>query len=420
MKTIIACLMAAAVAAAGFGATPEGRTGNPEAALKSAESAGAGAAEGPGTYFVPEKGTANVVAKTDARPGAMRKTVAFLGGSITEMDGFRPRVMKLLRTKYPSVDLVEIASGLASTCSDAAAFRLEEDVLSKGVPDLFVVEEVVNDDQDGHFSRQRCVRGMEGVVRHVLERNPSCAVVVGLMVNVGQYRQLTQGKTPPEYAAHAEVAKHYGAAVADVGSALAASARAGGFGWEQYRDCHPSPEGCDFAAKVVVEAIGRVFDPTKPAVRKNLPEPLDPASYFRGMAMPWNAISAGTGWQVSRPDWERIPGSKRGYFTLGPALWSETRNAETAFGFTGTAAGAFLTAGPDAADLEVSVDGGEWARKWLRAEYGSLHYPYVQMLADGLADGPHTVRLRVVATERNGKPAAAVRIHRLFVNGRPQ
>ena len=82
--------------------------------------------EGPGTYFVPAKGTANVSEKVAAKPGAVRQTVAFLGGSITEMNGFRPRVMKLLRAKYPEIAFTEIASGLSSTCSDAGAFRLED------------------------------------------------------------------------------------------------------------------------------------------------------------------------------------------------------------------------------------------------------------------------------------------------------
>ena len=43
--------------------------------------------------------TANVTAAVVERPGAVRKTVAFLGGSITEMNGFRPRVMRALREK---------------------------------------------------------------------------------------------------------------------------------------------------------------------------------------------------------------------------------------------------------------------------------------------------------------------------------
>lgn len=373
--------------------------------------------EGPGTYFVPEKGTANVAEKVAAKPGSIRKTVAFLGGSITEMNGFRPRVMKLLRAKYPDVDFAEIASGLSSTCSDAGAFRLEEDVLAKGAPDLFIVEAAVNDDQDGHFSEEHSIRGMEGTVRHVLTRHPNCSVVIGLMVNRAQYASLTNGVTPRHYAAHAKVAAHYGAALADVGSALAAETKRGGMTWKEYRDCHPSPAGCDLGAKVVMAAIDRVFDPKIPRAKRPLPQPLDAKSYFRGTAVPAEKLSLGKGWQVSLPDWKNVPGSKRGYFTREPAIWSETAGSELEFSFEGNAAGAFLTAGPDAGNLESSVDGGDWQLLKLKANYGSLHYPYVHMIADGLADGPHRVKLRVAAAKRGKGTGSAVRIHRIFVNG---
>ena len=79
------------------------------------------APEEQGTHYVPPKGTSNVAVATVARPGA---------------------------------------------------FRLKEDVLSHGVPDLFIVEAVVNDDQNGHFTQEHSIRGMEGTVRHVLARNP--------------------------------------------------------------------------------------------------------------------------------------------------------------------------------------------------------------------------------------------------------
>ena len=344
--------------------------------------------------------------------------VAFLGGSITEMaEGYRPRVMKGLRAQYPQVEFTEIAAGLASTCSDAAAFRLGEDVLAQGVPDLLVLEEVVNDDQDGHFSDARSVRGVEGTIRQVLLRNPSCAVVVALMVNAGQYALLEKESVPPHYAVHTAVARHYGAEIADVGSALVASARAGGMSWKEYADCHPSPEGCEFAAGVVLKAIGKAFDPTKTPTTRTLPPPMDAGSYFRAAVVPEDSLELGKGWQISEPDWTSVPGAKRDYFIRGKAIWSETAGAELAFSFSGTAAGAFLTAGPDAGDLEVSVDGGLFERKKLRADYGQLHYPYVQMLADGLKDGPHTIRLRVAAAERKGRTCSAIRIRRLFVNG---
>ena len=375
---------------------------------------------GLGTYFDPPAGTANVAKQVSAKPGALKKTVAFLGGSITEMDGFRPRVMRLLREKYPQVDFKEIAAGLSSTCSDAGAYRLEEDLLSKGVPDLFVVEAAVNDDQDGHFDFSHCVRGMEGAIRHVLATNPACAVVVGLMVNKGQYNDLRRGNLPVPYAAHTRVACRYGAAVADVGSALVASAKAGGMSWAEYGDCHPSPAGCDFAATVVMKAIGKVFDPMVLVKADEPPRPMDEKSYFRGRVLPAEKVRLGRGWQVSRPDWEGIPGNKRGYFTKGPAIWSETDGAELEFSFRGTAAALFLTAGPDAGNLEVSVDGGAVRKLALRADWLPLHYPYVHTIDDNLGDGPHTVRLWVTSVRRNGKTCSAVRIHRIFINGTPE
>ena len=360
---------------------------------------------------VPVSGYAKIV------PVGPRKTVAFLGGSITQMFGFRPRVMRMLRTRYPRVDFIEIDAGLSSTCSDTGAFRMREDVLAKGMPDLFICESAVNDDQDGHFDRRHCLRGVEGCVRQMRKANPSCAIVVGLMVNKDQFDGLSSGKTPIPYAVGREVAEHYGAALADVGTALVESSRDGGIGWAEYRDCHPSPAGCDLGAKVVMDAIGRVFDPLKPTSSKPMPEPIDAACYDVAAVIPFSDVRMGPGWHVSRPDWSGIKGSKRPYFTRGDALWSETPGSEASFTFNGRAVAAILTsASCDSGDLEVSIDGGDWSLVKLRA-YPDLHYPYTQMFADDLAPARHTVRLRVAAAVRDGVKCSAVRIHRLVFNG---
>ena len=156
--------------------------------------------DGPGTYYVPPAGTANVTSSAAKPTNAVaRRTIAFLGGSITEMNGFRPRVMAQLRAKYPQIDFVEIASGLSSTCSDVAAFRFKEDVLAHGTPDLLIVDAAVNDDQDGHFTRAHSIRGMEGVVRQALKANPAMKVVVALFVNRGQFDMLSKGLVPLPY-----------------------------------------------------------------------------------------------------------------------------------------------------------------------------------------------------------------------------
>ena len=57
--------------------------------------------------------------------------VAFLGGSITEMDGYRPMVCEYLKKKYPQTQFNFIDAGVSSTCSNLGAFRVDEDVIQR-------------------------------------------------------------------------------------------------------------------------------------------------------------------------------------------------------------------------------------------------------------------------------------------------
>ena len=42
--------------------------------------------------------------------------VAFIGGSITEMDGYRPMVCRWLHERFPQTRFTFIQAGIASTC----------------------------------------------------------------------------------------------------------------------------------------------------------------------------------------------------------------------------------------------------------------------------------------------------------------
>ena len=114
--------------------------------------------------------------------------VAFLGGSITEMDGYRPMVCEYLKKKYPQTQFNFIDAGVSSTCSNLGAFRVDEDVIQrceggKG-PDLFFVEYAVNDNQDGFFNLEQSIRGMEGVIRRIKAANPDAAIVMTFFANI--------------------------------------------------------------------------------------------------------------------------------------------------------------------------------------------------------------------------------------------
>ena len=61
--------------------------------------------------------------------------VAFIGGSITEMNGYRPMVCDILKRRFPQTRFTFTDAGVSSTCSTTGAFRLRTDVLDKGPVD---------------------------------------------------------------------------------------------------------------------------------------------------------------------------------------------------------------------------------------------------------------------------------------------
>jgi lysophospholipase L1-like esterase len=71
-------------------------------------------------------------------------TVAYLGGSITAMNGWRNKTTDWLRTTYPGATFKEIHAAIGGTGSDLGVFRLGRDVLAHK-PDLLFVEFATND-----------------------------------------------------------------------------------------------------------------------------------------------------------------------------------------------------------------------------------------------------------------------------------
>ena len=65
-----------------------------------------------------------------------RARVAFLGGSITEMDGWRNMIERQLQQRFPYTQFEWVEAGIGSTGTTPGSFRLQHDILSKGKVDL--------------------------------------------------------------------------------------------------------------------------------------------------------------------------------------------------------------------------------------------------------------------------------------------
>ena len=339
--------------------------------------------------------------------------VAFMGGSITEMNGYRPMVMTLLTKRFPDASFTFTDAGIASTCSTTGAMRVEADVLSKGPVDLFFVEFAVNDDQDAGHARRECVRGLEGIVRHLRRHNPNADIVVAHFVNPGMLATIQAGKTPLTIAAHDAVAEHYRVSVIDLAHEVAGQIAAGTLTWQKFGGTHPAAYGNAICARMIERLFDRAWakplaDDAKPTPHA-APEPIDAGNYAHGRFIDPKRAAVKNGWTLHVPDWAALPGAKRDRFTTLPMLCATEAGATLTLNFEGGAVGAYVSAGPDAGVVETSVDGGPFKAADLYHRFSKgLHYPRTVMFATDLKPGPHVLTLRVAAETKSDGHAARI------------
>jgi hypothetical protein len=352
--------------------------------------------------------------------GAKKGHVAFLGGSITEMDGYRPMVCELLQRRFPETEFVFTAAGVSSTCSTTGAFRFQNDVLSKGPVDLLFVEFAVNDDQDASHSREECIRGMEGIIRHLRRTHARADIVMTFFLNESSMEKYNAGEIPLPILAHTEVAERYQVSTINLAKTVTTRIAAGEFDWKKFGGVHPAPFGNRIAADMIAELFeskwgGAIQGPAKPHV---LPElPLDGKSYSKGRFVDVAELKLNDGWKVHVPDWSKIPGGKRERFTKETLIDGWQAGAELSLAFEGTAVGAYVLAGPDAGMVEASIDGGKSVKVDLFHKYSAgLHYPRTVMFGDTLSEGKHTLKLKISEDKNEKSSGHAFRALHFVVN----
>jgi len=351
--------------------------------------------------------------------------VAFMGGSITEMNGYRPILWEWLQKRFPKTEFTFTNAGISSTCSTTGAFRLQRDVLDHGPVDLFFVEFAVNDDQDAGHSREAAQRGMEGILRHLRSHNPNADVIVTYFVNPGMLKQLQEGKQPLPMAAHQEVLDHYGVSAVHLAKELADRIEAGTFTWSKFGGTHPKKPGNQLAADLAVSmlenswiSLGRKRPLAKKAVPHPVPEKLfNPHSYIKGRFLSPEKAKLEGGWKWSEPEWKKLSGGKRGRYLGKPLLHSEKPGSTAKLDFEGSAIGAFVLAGPDAGILEFDIDGKIKGTVTLGHRYSrGLHYPRSVMFAHDLKPGNHTISLTLSEKGKAKGKTSAARILQFCVN----
>ena len=346
--------------------------------------------------------------------------VAFMGGSITEMNGYRPILWEWLQKRFPNTEFTFTNAGISSTCSTTGAFRLQRDVLDYGPVDLFFVEFAVNDDQDAGHSREAAQRGMEGIIRHLRTHNPNADVVVTYFVNPGMLKQLQDGKQPLPMAAHQEVFDHYGVSAVHLAKEVADRINAGTFTWAEFGGTHPKKPGNQLAADLAASMLEQSWK--RPLAKKGVPHPVpqklfNAHSYVKGRFLSPEKAKLEGGWKWSEPEWKKLSGGKRGRYLGKPLLHTAKPGSTATIDFEGSAIGTFVLAGPDAGVLEFEIDGKVKGTVTLGHRYSrGLHYPRSVVFAHDLKPGKHTLSLTLSEKGNAEGKTSAARILQFCVN----
>ncbi|MCB1064118.1 MAG: SGNH/GDSL hydrolase family protein [Verrucomicrobiae bacterium] len=349
--------------------------------------------------------------------------VAFLGGSITQNTrGHTAMIPAWLEETFPDTKFTFTNAGLSSTCSVTGAFRVADDVIAKGPVDLLVVEFAVNDDQDASHDQKTATRGMEGIIRQVRAHNPAADILMVHFVNPDLLAKAQAGESSVSITAHESVAEHWGITTVNIANALAASTEAGNMDWAQYGGVHPKSEGYRFASDFMIDAIQSSWKDqpvtSEIAAHQAPDKPLDENSYGKVRAFDLQQASWLGGWKFGPVGKDLMPlGSIREDYLDRPMLRGEEAGNIIYLDFMGRALTAFVLAGPDSGDLEVSIDGGDWKRvpNFHRFSTG-LNYPRSLILADDLTSGFHIGAVRIASEIPEGSQGHAVSILKLGIN----
>ncbi len=348
--------------------------------------------------------------------------VAFLGGSITNMKGWRGLVCDYLKQRFPETDFEFINAGIPSTGSVPGAFRLERDVLSKGRIDLLFEEAAVNDATNGRSSTEQ-IRGMEGIVRHGLTVNPNMDIVLLYFVDPEKMAEYNSGREPEVIRNHEKVADYYNVASINLAREVTERIKNGEFTWEgDFKDLHPSP----FGHQLYLNSIKALFDIawSDEAVKELIIIPhkipdkkLDDFSFDNGRFIPLTQVELIKDFELIR-NWNPTDGAgTRNGFVMVPALVTESPGAELTFQFKGTAIGIFVAAGPDAGKIKYKIDDEPFVKLDLFTKWSKrLHLPWLYLLAADLENQEHILTLRTINEKNKNSTGNACRIFYFAVN----
>ena len=361
--------------------------------------------------FTPRDGLGNVIKKMQ---DGETVTVAYLGGSITAANGWRPMTSDWLAEHYFDTTITEIHASIGGTGSDLGVFRVGHDALAHN-PDLLFIEFSVN---DGGASPEQIWKGMEGIVRQTWKANPKTDICFVYTFRTGYENDLNTGKYPRAAGAMEMLAEHYGIPTINVALPIVEAEKAGKLIFKSDEatpegivrfssdGVHPLSEGHQMYTDTIADAFKQMeTDPQPVDHSSKLKTPFVEDNWEQAKMVPLNESMFSGDWRKLGDDesLQRSFGNRMGQ------LWEATEpGSKLTFKFRGTTAKLYDLLGPDCGQVYITVDGVKREKPVARFDsYCTYHRIASLMIAAGLdPNETHTVTVEIDSEQPDRTPVA--------------
>jgi len=332
--------------------------------------------------------------------------VAYLGGSITAQEGWRPKTLAWFKEKFPAAKVSEINAAIGGTGSDLGVFRLRHDVLQYR-PDLLFVEFAVN---DGGSPVQQIFECMEGIVRQTWKNDPTTDICFVYTLAGNMLETLQKDQFPRAASAMEKVADHYGIPSIHMGLEVARLEKGGKLifqGEKPKSDAekaaigdkilfspdavHPyTDSGHQLYFEAVVRSFARIRQAGKPGPH-NLVEPLTPKNWEQAKMLPLSRARLSSGWRKLDSATNSLA---RNFGNRLPELWAAKKPGESiSCRFRGSTLRVYDLLGPDCGQVTIEVDGTIPVVTPRFDAFCTYHRLATLSVAEGLTNDVHTAKI---------------------------
>lgn len=196
-----------------------------------------------------------------------RLTIVVIGNSVSygaafdgdKIDSYYVYLADWFRETFPLAS-IDVRLGIIFAIGpEVQLFRMEDKAL-KFQPDLVVTEFGAANGAWGERGREITERATEGYVRRLRALRPEADVLMNLGLQERMMEDYREGHTPNSVLFQERVARHYGCALTDSGTAIARRVLAGE-PWRRYMNdsIHPGPQGYAVHGQTIREELDRQY-----------------------------------------------------------------------------------------------------------------------------------------------------------------